>query len=99
MSDLDDEELKATRILNGTDKRKTADEIFEELGYIKKEEKNYVRYNNFGNTYFGEIIDFDLKNKKFRLTNKTCHGNTHFRYGNMQELQAIKKKCEELGWI
>ena len=48
---------------------------------------------------FGEIIDFDLKNKKFRLTNKTCQGNTHFRYGTMQELQAINKKCEELGWI
>ena len=34
MSDLDDEELKATRIFNGVDK-KTADEMFEELGYKK----------------------------------------------------------------
>lgn len=76
-----------------------ADEMFEELRYIKKEEKNYIRYNNFGNTYFGEIIDFDLKNKKFRLTNKTCQGNTHFRYGSMQELEAIYQKCKELGWL
>ena len=76
-----------------------ADEMFEELGYKKKEEKNYIRYNNFGNTYFGEIIDFDLKNKKFRLTNKTCQGNTHFRYGSMQELQAIYEFCKEKGWL
>lgn len=78
---------------------KTADEMFKELGYEKKEEKSYIRYNNFGNIGFGEVIDFDLKNKKFRLTNKTCQGNTHFRYGTMQELQAINKKCQELGWI
>lgn len=76
-----------------------ADKMFEELGYIKKEEKNYIRYNKFGNVGFGEMIDFDLKNKKFRLTNKTCQGNTHFRYGTMQELQAIIQKCKELRWI
>lgn len=76
-----------------------ADEMFEKLGYVKKEEKSYTRYNKFGNTYFGEIIDFDLKNKKFRLTNKTCQGNTHFRYGSMKELEAINEKCKELGWL
>ena len=76
-----------------------ADKMFEKLGYIKKEEKSYIRYNKFGNVGFGEMIDFDLKNKKFRLTNKTCQGNTHFRYGTMQELQAINKKVEELRWI
>ena len=33
--DLDDEELKATRKLNGADrKEKTADEMFEELGCV-----------------------------------------------------------------
>ena len=45
---------------------------------------------------FGEMIDFDLKNKKFRLTNNTCQGNTHFRYGTMQELQAINMKVKEM---
>lgn len=40
--DLNDEELKVTRKLNGADrKEKTADEMFEELGYIKKCEHKY----------------------------------------------------------
>lgn len=28
------------------------DKMFEELGYKKKEEKSYIRYNNFGNVRF-----------------------------------------------
>ena len=73
--------------------------MFEELGYKKKEEKNYIRYNNFGDIGFGKIVDFDLGHKKFRLTNKTCQGNVHFRYGSMQELEAIYQFCKERGWL
>lgn len=35
MSDMDDDELKATRRLNGADKYSEADEMFEKLGYKK----------------------------------------------------------------
>lgn len=76
-----------------------SERMLKELGYKKKEEKNYTRYNNFGNVGFGEVIDFDLKNRQFRLTNKTCQGNVHFRYGSMQELQAIYQFCKERGWL
>ena len=59
MSECDNEELIATRRLNGLDDNlyKSADEMFEELNYIEH----------------------------FKIT--------------MQELQAINKKCKELGWI
>lgn len=76
---------------------KTADEMFEELGYKKIEEsKRYLRYGT--NEYYGERIDFELKLKEIRCTRISCQRNTHFRYFTMQELQAINKKVEELGW-
>lgn len=48
--------------------------------------------------YGGEMIDFDKKNKRFRLTRKSCQGNTHFKYGTLEELQAINQQINELGW-
>ena len=81
--DLDDEELKATRILNGVDKKKkTADKIFEELGYKKK-------FNNYYEHDFGTTIEFENKYKEINIRGLI----------EMQELQAINKKCEEMGWI
>lgn len=80
--DLDDEELKATRKLNGADKKKTADKIFEELGYKKK-------FNNYYEHDFGTTIEFESEYKEINIRGSI----------EMQELQAIDKKCEELGWI
>lgn len=80
MSDLDDEELKATRILNGVDK--TADEMFEELGYKKK-------FNNYYEHDFGTTIEFENEYKEINIRGPI----------EIQGLQAINKKCEELGWI
>lgn len=79
---------------------KTAKEMFEEQGFILKEEtKSYIRYfRNFLGYGSGDYVSFDLKNKRFRLTNKTVQGNVSFRYAGVKELQAINKQVEELGW-
>ena len=69
--------------------------MFEELGYeLIEDSKSYLRKDK--KHMGGEMIDFDKKNKRFRLTRKSCQGNTHFKYGTIQELQAINKQIEEL---
>lgn len=70
---------------------KPADEMFEELGYEKKEttwkddrKKRFIEYNSNDTQ-----IQFSLDTKHILITNIL----------NIQELQAINKKCQELGWI
>lgn len=70
---------------------KTADEMFEQLGYTKKEatweednKKHYIEYNSFDTQ-----IHFYLDEKYILIANVI----------NVYELQAINKKCEELKWI
>lgn len=92
MSDLDNEELIATRRLNGLEDNlyKSADEMFEELGYkeeVKYREKVYEKDD--------KIITFDLKKKNI-ICNNFYDG---YESINMQELQAINAKVKELGWI
>lgn len=77
--------------------------MFDELGYeLIEDSKRYLRYAKYENKeykhYGGEFIDFEKINKEFRLTRKTHQGNTHFRYADMRELQAINKQIEELHW-
>lgn len=80
-----------------------AKEMFENLGYeLIEDGKTYLRYADYFDKekkhMGGEMIDFDKKNKKFRLTRKSCQGNTHFKYGTLEELKAINRQVEELGW-
>ena len=79
MSDLDKEELEATRNM-----QKTADEMFEELGYIKEtDDEDFIGY------VYGKIaIGFIKETKEIVVVR-----------ANMQELKAINKKCEELNWL
>lgn len=81
---------------------KSAKEMFEDLGYeLIEDGKTYLRYANYFDKkkYMGgEMVDFDKKNKRFRLTRKTCQGNIHFKYGTLEELQAINQQISELGW-
>ena len=82
----DKEELEATRNRN-----KTADEMFEELGYEKKE------YGVSRITYFKEL-DFEgycIKSVWFDKVRKLVRLDGHY---DMQELQAINKKFQELNW-
>ena len=80
-------------------KEKTANEMFEELGY----EKQVVYYNyeidetiyerNF--EYSTNVI-FRHKNKTFKAYyGRNCKGANI----DMEILQAINKKCQELGWL
>ena len=69
----------------------TADEMFKVLGYEKVEEnKSFIIYE-VGTSQ----IRFVLKLKKFRV----CDDLDIFKYTSMEELQAINKKCEEMGWL
>ena len=76
-------------------KEKTADEMFEELGYEKIIESNVrIDYEREG-LYFDKEIVFGLIDKIICVELGTGESTNI----NMQELQAINKKCQELGWI
>lgn len=79
-----------------------ADKMFEELGYrkIDKKELKHIRYtadcanNTTENIWFHKVfhkieIYFYSKDDKCEMTKPL----------SMQELQAINKKCYELGWL
>lgn len=70
---------------------KTADEMFFEIGYDEKEERlsKIIYYVDL--PLFRPCISFDKRNK----TVSTIPS----RAITMQELQAIYKKCQELGWL
>ena len=83
--DIDDDELRATR-------EKSADEMFKELGYEKENnpflEIVYGKDNN-------NIIRFWKPEQKIIKQDK----EGWYQGINMQELQAINKKCKELEWL
>lgn len=66
----------------------TADEMFEELGYNKSEYDNSI------------VFDKRLIEIYFFKAEKTFCGVEAFQSKDftMEELKAINKKCEELGW-
>ena len=70
-------------------KEKTADEMFEELGYKIDYENSYVTRFYKEDNLFGKTIEFYHIFKTFNKLESIT----------MQELQAINKKCKELGWI
>lgn len=73
-------------------KEKTADEMFEELGYEKIVESNIkILYEKEGN-YWDKYISFTSDDKE--VTAEMSSGDSETI--NMQELKAIYKKCEEL---
>jgi hypothetical protein len=84
--DCDEMELKVTK-----NREKTADEMFEELGYSKLSEvgseERLIVYRNCK----GKNIRFSLLIERVMLTGQ-------YTWFDMQELQAINKKVEELGW-
>ena len=69
---------------------KTADEMFEELGYVRAKANEYwIIYKNFR-----KDIDFNLKHKTIQVELEM-----ESKEFDIQEIQAIYKKCEELKWI
>lgn len=75
-------------LFKGEIKELTADEMFEEIGYNKTIYKDCIEYR--------KRINKDVKYITFWIHTKTVENHQEI---NMQELQAINKKCKELGWI
>lgn len=74
-------------------KEKTADKLFEELGYKKiRNDENKVIYENEKKSKF---ILFNKEEKAVEVSAE--YGLSELIYTN--ELQAINKKSQELGWI
>ena len=71
-----------------------ADKMFEELDYHKFFGDR--KYLEFKNTVGGKELSIIFWKK-----DKTVSKESNMRCGyiTMQELKAINKKCEELGWI
>ena len=67
---------------------KSADEMFDELGYIKEERNKAVVYIKH-NKYLDKQIGFNDETKQIMI-------DTH--YIELQEFNAIGKKMQELGW-
>lgn len=75
-------------------KEKTADEMFEELGYEKIIESNVrIDYEKEGQFFDKEIV-FGLIDKIVCVELGTGESANI----NVQELQAINEKVKELGW-
>ena len=104
MSDLDDEEFLATRKLNGVDdglfKEKTADEMFEELGYEKIVEHKYKKADDYTITqlilYRDNVTLCEIEFWDNKTISKSCECD--FDCLTIPELKAINKKCKELNW-
>lgn len=71
-----------------------ADKLFEELGYIKVEDReSHIEYR--------KNVDGDLFEIDFWKEDNTVSKNYYrdMGYITMPELKAINLKCKELGWI
>lgn len=70
-------------------KEKTADEMFEELGYEKEDEKGNILYRHKRTPFKTFTFLTDKKEVKLNSIN----------FLTLKRLQAINKKCQELGWV
>ena len=78
---------------------KTADEMFEKLGYEKTKNDEYNVIYEKGASFRNRIIFSKItKTVCCILVNEDYEWNDGIDI-DMQELQAINKKVEELGWI
>ena len=74
----------------------SAKEMFEELGYIESENNNKgITYNyNFTDYSTYSFIHFNKKDEKIEMESNVINGYDI----TLQELKAINKQVEELGW-
>ena len=77
------------------DKKMSADEMFKELGYKKKNlDIIFSRFwEEWENEDLAKTFSFNTEYETIDITDENKYGIT------MQELQAINKKCQELGWL
>lgn len=75
----------------------TADEMFKKLGYIKSRAQKQA--GMVEDEYYYPKEQTLLTFWKDKEVSKYSEETEESDYINMQELQAINKKVEELGWI
>lgn len=85
--DLYDNEFEATR-------KKSADKMFEELGYKKYESEIKIQYIREGL----DRIEFDKRNRLIQMYIWNDGAYPLVKSISNVELKAINKKVEELGW-
>ena len=73
----------------------SADEMFEKLGLIKSKTANALGYINKEGTEFILFISGIGQPRQICIHKD----NTEYPAISIQELKAINKKCEELGWL
>lgn len=78
-----------------------ADELFEELGFTKAIDNDTEVKYYYINTIMGDRIEHTIQIAKigkivFSYRNDRNHQVMGF---GKKELQAINKKCQELGWL
>ena len=76
-----------------------ADEMFKELGYIKIEQLNEVRIVYKHKKHKKNIVFFTLNNRIGKENSNNVGVSGMYEWFTMEELQAINKKVEELGWL
>lgn len=75
-----------------------AREMFKKLGYEKQVYDYFIVYVK-GNYIMFHIIEFHLKNKIVQSHREDCEIGDVIKSLTVDELKAINKQCEELGWI
>ena len=78
-----------------------ADKMFEELGYKKEQDNNYILFEKelLNKNKEVKTIVFNLNKALIDIrTEDDYYYQTITTVMNMQELKAINKKVEELGW-
>ena len=73
-------------------KEKTADEMFDELGYEKRS-LDIILSNFWENQDLAKTFSFNTVYETIHIKDENGCGIT------LRELQTINKKVEELGWI
>ena len=76
---------------------KSAEEMFEKLGYEKAENNNYFLIYRKPILSYNKEITFDKTDKTFAVRdsfNKVVH-----KWANSDELEAIYMQYKELGWL
>ncbi len=79
-----------------------AQEMFEELGYTKKEDNNLIlSYNKTQGSYrLNCLVEMEIFFHKLDCTfTKRQYNDVKHGYLNVKEHKAINKQMEELGWI
>lgn len=78
---------------------KTAKEMFEELGYERRFcDEDIISYENKKDWRYDKNIDFYLEDKIIKSFQITVGGRFELAM-TPQELKAINKQVEELGWF